>query len=108
MAFADDVVNGLTAQIVSIGLSTSSSAAGEVSGGGYAVKTPTYASSSGGTADITSALQFNGPANSGPVTHLIYRKASGVWVIDPVTTPLYFNSDGRLDVTSAPVSATLT
>lgn len=106
MAFLDDVVGDITARIATIGLSTTSAASGEVSGSGYAPQAVTYGTSTGGSANITAVLEFNGPANGGPVTHLIFRDAtSTVLAVRPLVSPVSFNSDGRLNVTSAPVTA---
>ena len=106
MAFLDDVVDGLTAQIVKIGLSDDG--ATEYSGGSYGRLAPTYDASSSGAADLSATLEFDGTANDGPITHLIFYEDDGgeaVWVIRPVTSSASFNSDGRLDVTSAEVTA---
>ncbi|HTF53607.1 MAG TPA: hypothetical protein VK735_39695 [Pseudonocardia sp.] len=105
MAFLEDVIDKITPDIVSIGLADGPTAGDEITGGSYAALAPTYGAAAAGEADITATLEFSGPANGGPVTHLIWRKASGVWVIRPATAPVSFNSDGRLDLTSAPVTA---
>ncbi|HEV7651338.1 MAG TPA: hypothetical protein VGP26_24575 [Actinophytocola sp.] len=106
MAFNEDVVDWITGEIVSIGLADGATAGDEISGNGYAALAPTYGAASSGAADITGTLEFDGPANAGPITHLIFRNAAGVWVIRPAASPVSFNSDGRLDLTSAEVTST--
>jgi hypothetical protein len=103
VAFVEDVVDYITGEVSHIGLSTDGST--EISGGGYVHLAPNYAAAASGAADITATLEFSGTANSGPVTHLIFKRAGVAWTIRPVTSPASFNSDGRLDVTSAPVTA---
>jgi hypothetical protein len=103
MAFLEDVVDLITGEITHIGLSANGTT--EYSGGSYAHKAPTYAAASAGAADITATLEFDGTANSGPITHLVFKRTGGAWVFRPVTSSMSFNSDGRLDVTSAPVTA---
>lgn len=103
MAFLEDVIDDITGQISHIGLSDDG--ATEYSGGAYAHLVPTYAAAAGGAADITATLEFDGAASDGPITHLIFKKAGAAWVIRPVVTPQSFNGDGRLDVTSAEVTA---
>ena len=103
MAFLDDVVDLITAQISHIGLSKDGET--EYSGGNYAAQPVTYDPSSDGAADIAETLEFEGVPNDGPITHLIWKRGSEAWVFRPVDTPRSFNSDGRLDVTSAEVTA---
>ena len=105
MAIRDDVVDWITSEIDTIGLATGDSVGDELDGGGYAALSPSYAPSSGGEADLTATLEFDGPENSADITHLIFRNTGGVWVIRPVTgTPEGTNSDGRIDLQSAPVT----
>lgn len=103
MSFLDDVVNDIKDQITAVGLSIGGS---EVSGGGYAALDPGYGTSTGGAGqvDLAATLQFSGPANTGPVDEFIFKRAGGDWVTRPVDTPASFNSDGRIDVTSLPVT----
>ena len=103
MAFLEDVIDLITGEISHIGLSDDGST--EYAGGSYAALVPTYASAAAGEADITGTLQFDGGANDGPITHLVFKQAGAAWVVRPVDTPQSFNSDGRLDLTSAPVSS---
>jgi hypothetical protein len=102
MAFLDDVVDSITADITAIGLSEDGST--EYSGGSYAALAPSYGAAASGAADLSATLEFDGAANDGPVTHLIFKRAAGD-VIRPVDTSRSFNSDGRLDLTSALVNA---
>lgn len=104
MAFLEDVVDLITAEISHIGLSANGST--EISGGGYSHVAATYNAAASGQATLQGTpLQFNGTPNSGPITHLIFKRAGASWVIRPVTgDPKNFNSDGRLDVTSATVT----
>ena len=104
MATLDDAIDAVTADITTIGLSTSSVAGGEVTGGGYTPLAPTYAAATSSAADITAPLAFNGPAGT-VATHLIFRTAAGVLRVQALTASRTFNSDGRLDVTSAEVTA---
>lgn len=109
MAALDSAVNAYAADIALIGLSKSSTTAGEVTGGGYTRLAPTYSTSSGGaaSANLTGTLQFSGPANDGPITHIIVQFDDGSTVVRPVSAPASLNSDGRIDVTSAQVTAAL-
>ena len=104
MAFLEDVVADIVADISHIGLGTSATV--EVSGGGYAHKVPTYGTPAAGAADITATLEFDGPAALG-VTHVHYKKAGTLWMARPVDAVKSFNADGRLDLTSAEVTAAL-
>jgi hypothetical protein len=106
MAFLDDVVDGITPQIVKIGLSRNGST--EITDAGYVRLAPSYGASSSGVADLTATLEFDGELAGGNVTHLIFYEDDGgetIWVIRPADDPESFNSDGRLDLTSAPVTA---
>ena len=104
MATLDDAIDAITADITTIGLSTSSVVGGEVTGGGYTALAPTYAAATSSAADITAALEFDGPAGT-VATHLIFRTAAGVLRVQALDASRTFNSDGRLDVTSAEVTA---
>jgi hypothetical protein len=103
MAFTDDVADLIAAEVSHIGLGTDATT--EVSGGGYAHKVPTYAAASGGAAQLTAPLEFDGPAMT-EVTHLLYKRGGSLWQAVAVT-PRTINSDGRIDLASAPVTATL-
>lgn len=105
MAFHDDVVDSVTADITHIGLLTSSDPGDEITGDGYTRLAPTYAAASSGEADITATLEFDGPANEGPVTHLLFVRDNADDVVRPAASPQSFNSDGRLDLVSAPVTS---
>jgi hypothetical protein len=106
MAALDSAVNAYAGEIAAIGLSKSSSAAGEVTGGGYERLTPTYTTSTGGaaSADLTGALEFDGPANDGPITHAIIEYDDATTRVVALTESVSFNSDGRLNLTSAEVT----
>ena len=95
----------ITDEITHIGLSTNGTT--EISGGGYAHQAVTYDPASSGAADIAATLEFDGTANSGPVTHAILKRAGGAWQFVELDSPVSFNSDGRLDITSGEVSAAL-
>lgn len=105
MAFFEDVVDLITDEIVTIGLSKNGTT--EISGGGYAAQAVTYSAASSGAADIAATLEFDGPANDGPITHAILKRASGAWQFVALTSPVSFNSDGRMDITSGEISAAL-
>jgi len=112
MAFADDFVDLVTAEITHISLHTASpgtTGASEVTGGSpaYARLVPTYNASASSSADITTTLEFNGPDNGGPVTHVGYWRGANFWIGRGVSTSRSFNSDGRLNLSSAPVSGTV-
>jgi hypothetical protein len=104
VAFQDDVADLIAAEVSHIGLGTDATT--EVTGGGYTHLVPTYAAASGGAANLTATLEFDGPALT-EVTHLLYKRAGTLWQAVAVTTPQSFNSDGRLDVTSATVTGSL-
>lgn len=99
-------INNLASRITTLGLSTTNTAGGEVSGGGYAALAPTYDAAASDAADLTAPLEFDGP-NGTVVTHVIYRVAAGVLAVRPLAAPRTFNSDGRLDLVSAEITATL-
>ena len=99
MAFVDTAAANVASGITAIGLGTDSST--EVTGGGYTRLTPDY---DGGT-DLAAPLEFDGPANT-TVTHLIFVNAGGTAFAE-LDEPLTFNSDGRLDIDSAEVTAQL-
>jgi len=103
MAFLDDVVDLITAQISHIGLSEDGVT--EYSGGEYTHLVPSYAAASSGVADLTATLEFDGAANDGPITHLVFKRSGSDWVYRALDSPVSFNSDGRLNVTSAEVTA---
>lgn len=103
MAFIEDVVDWIAGEVSHIGLSTDGTT--EVSGGGYEHLAPTYGAAADGSTDLAATLAFDGPANEGPVTHLIFKRAGATWVIRPADEGVSFNSDGRLDLTAAPISS---
>lgn len=102
MAFEEDVVDLVADEVTHIGLSTNGTT--EISGGGYTHQAVTYPSAASGSTDIPATLEFDGTPNSGPITHLVYKRASGAWTFAAVNTPASFNSDGRLDVPSAEIA----
>jgi hypothetical protein len=106
MAALDSAVNAYAADIATIGLSTSSVIGGEVTGGGYARIAPTYTTSSGGAAeaDLTATLEFDGPAAT-VVTHAIFVYDDASTRVVALASPVTFNSDGRVDLTTAAVTA---
>ena len=99
-------INNLAARITTLGLSTTNTVGGEVTGGGYAPLAPTYGAAASDAADLAAVLEYDGPAGT-IVTHLIYRVAAGVLSVRPLAAPRTFNSDGRLDVISAEITAAL-
>ena|SRR5690554_3001762 len=114
MAFVDDVIDLITAEVTHIGLSEDGET--EYSGGSYEALVPSYAAASDGSADLEATLEFDGAANDGPITHLVLKRSSELWrfvrlaVWDEqeqewVPAPVSFNSDGRLDLTSAAITA---
>lgn len=103
MAFLDDVTDFIADETTHIGLSKDG--ATEYSGGNYAAQPVTYDPASDGAADIAETLEFEGVPNDGPITHLIWKRSSENWVFRPVDTPANFNSDGRLNVTSAAIQS---
>ena len=110
MAFVDDATNLITGEISNISLHTGNpgtTGTNEVSGGGYARRAPSYNASSSGSADLSATLEYNGPANGGPVTFIGYWRGSTFWQGRAVGTSRSFNSDGRLNLSSAPVSASV-
>lgn len=103
MAFQEDVVDWITSEITHIGLSSNGTT--EISGDGYATIVPVYAAAAAGTADITNGpLEFSGTASL-TITHLIFKRTAELWVIRPVAVAKAFDSEGRLNVSSAPVTS---
>lgn len=110
MAFIDDVADLVTGEITDISLHEAdpgTNGASEVSGGSYARLAPAYNASSGGTANLSATLEFDGPANGGPVTHIGFWRGVTFWQGRSVSVSRSFNSDGRLNLSSAPVSASV-
>lgn len=99
-------INNLAARITTLGLSTTNGVGGEVSGGGYVALAPNYAAAAQDAADLTAPLEFDGPPGT-TVTHVIYRVAAGVLAVRPLAASRTFNSDGRLDLISAEITAAL-
>ena len=108
MAALDSAVNAYAADIAAIGLSTSNVVGGEVTGGGYTRLAPTYDTSAGGeaSADLSAALEFDGPAGT-EVTHAIVQYDDTSTVVRALADPVTFNSDGRINLTAATVTAAL-
>lgn len=80
------------------------SGASEVSGGSYARQTPSYAASSGGTADLASSVTFNVPGGV-TVSHYGLWDGGGAFLGgEALTTPREFASGGTYELTSAPVN----
>lgn len=106
MALVDDVALATAGSITALGLGTDGLTEVPASNG-YVRLTPVYeASTADGTVDITNGpLQFNGPAGTN-VTHLIFV-AGTEDLYRALASPLTINSDGRVDITSAEVAATL-
>jgi len=105
MAFIDDVVDLITAEISHIGLSKDGVT--EYSGGEYTHLVPSYAAASGGVADLSATLEFDGVANDGPITHYVLKRSTEAWRFVELDAPVSFNSDGRLDLTSAKITASV-
>jgi hypothetical protein len=107
MSLLDDVVNGIVADITAVGLLKGPNpATDEVTGGGYARQLPTWGASSAGTAALTAAVPYDGPANDGPITHVLFVRGAKAEVVRPVSNPtLSFNSDGRIDIATLPITA---
>lgn len=103
MAVHEDIVGWITSQISHIGLSLDG--ATEYAHAAYTHQVPTYGAPAAGAADLSATLNFNGAANAGPVTHLVFKRAGAVWTIRPVAAPASFNSDGKIDVTSAQITS---
>jgi len=115
MSFNNDAVDWITGEISAISLHTAdpgtpggTSATNEITGGGYARLAPVYATATGGSADLTATLEYDGPANGGPVTHIAFWRGTTFWQKRQVGTSRPFNSDGRLNLSSAQISASVT
>lgn len=106
MAALDSAVNAYAADIAAIGLSTTSLVGGEVTGSGYARLVPVYATSSGGAAaaDLSATLEFDGPSGT-VVTHAIVQYDDASTRLFALTASRTFNSDGRLDLDTAEITA---
>ena len=105
MAFIDDVVDLITAEVTHIGLSKDGET--EYSGGSYESLVPSYAAASDGEADLVAPLEFEGLANDGPITHFVLKRTAEEWQFVELDAPVSFNSDGRLDLTSAKITASV-
>jgi hypothetical protein len=111
MAFVDDAANLIAGEVTALSLHTSSpgtTGTNEISGGGYARRVPNYAAASGGVANLSATLEYDGPANGGPVTHVGFWRGATFWRGRAVGTQRSFNSDGRLNLSSAPITASVT
>jgi len=106
MAALDSAVNAYAADIALIGLSTTNLVGGEVTGGGYGRLAPTFTTSSGGGAavDLTATLEFDGPSGT-VVTHAIVQYDDASTRVFPLAASKTFNSDNRLDLVTAAVTA---
>lgn len=102
MAFVDDVIDLITAEVTHIGLSEDGET--EYSGGSYEALVPSYAAASDGEADLVAPLEFDGVANDGPITHFVLKRTAEEWRFVELDSPTSFNSDGRLDITSAKIA----
>lgn len=105
MAFVEDVIDWITSEVTHIGLSEDG--VNEYSGGSYTHLVPTYGAAADGVADITATLEFNGAANDGPITHFVLKRTDQLWRFVELDSPTSFNSDGRLDLTSAAITASV-
>ena len=105
MAFIEDVIDWITSEVTHIGLSEDG--ASEYSGGDYAALAPTYGSAASGSVYLSAALVFDGVANDGPITHYVLKRRSELWRFVALGSPVAFNSDGRLDLTSAKINASV-
>lgn len=98
----------LAAEVAEVSLHTADpgdTGASEYAGAGYARQIPLYDPASGGVADLAAPLQFDGDANTGPITHVgLWQTGSTFLHGVAVDTAESFNSDGRLDMASLPIS----
>ena len=101
MAFVEDVIDLITAEVTHIGLSEDGET--EYSGGSYEALVPSYAAADSGEADLEAPLEFEGSPNDGPITHFILKRTSELWKFVEVAESKSFNSDGRLNLTTAKV-----
>lgn len=99
MAVEDDTADWIAGEITELGLEFEGT---EISGNGYARLTPTYPAASGGSTDLDSTLEFDGPANA-DVDAVIFARSGGAWYTRSLASATSFNSDGKLNVTSAPI-----
>ena len=99
MAVENDTADWVAGQVSELGLEFQGT---EISGNGYSRLTPTYDPAAGGVADISSTLAFDGPENA-DVDAVRYIRDGSVWFTRNLTEPEAFNSDGRIDLSSAPI-----
>lgn len=103
MTIFDDAADLIAAEVATISLHLSNDA--EVTGGGYTRLAPNYAAASDGTADLDAPLEFSGPNGTTPTQYGLRDSNGDLWGdLIPITSPQPFNSDDRLDLTSAPIT----
>lgn len=103
MTIYDDAADLIAAEVATISLHLANDS--EVTGSGYTRLAPTYAAASGGVADLASTLEFDGPSGTTPTQYGLRDSGGTLWGdLIPITSPEAFNSDNRLDLTSAPIT----
>lgn len=103
MTIYDDAADLIAAEVATISLHLANDT--EVSGSGYTRLAPTYAAASDGVADLSAALEFNGPSGTTPTQYGLRDSNGNLWGdLIPITSPQPFNSDNRLDLVSAPIT----
>lgn len=100
MPVADDTADWIAGEINELGLEFEGT---EISGNGYARLEPTYGAATSGVADLDATLEFDGPENADVDAVRFYRPTDDLWFTRDLTAAAQFNSDGRLDLTSAPI-----
>lgn len=106
MAVEDDIADWVAGEVTQLGLEFQGT---EISGNGYAALTPSYTAASGGSTDLSATLEFDGPANEDVDAVRFYWDPGTpeVWFTRSLSAATAFNSDGRLDLTSAPIDVTV-
>lgn len=101
---AADAVAGAVAEISLHTAEPDTSGSDEVSGGSYARQTASYASASGGSADLSSSVTFDIPASTTVSHYGLWDSTSAFLGAEALASSQTFSSAGTYELTSAPVN----
>lgn len=99
----DAMLDALTALVDGIGIHTGDPGTGadnEVTGGGYARQTPSFASASGGTVALAAAAEFTGPASETATWYTLWDASVRMGKGQITTGDQAFNAAGEFNLTT--------